>query len=84
MVLRHRRQAGRQELRESGLLNQNLAPLVLMNMGIPGPWHIIHSTPDMVSLYEYPMALAPTTAVPIFIVINGVIINYLLSQKQKR
>ena len=57
--------------------------LVLMNMGIPGPLHIIHSTPDMVSLYEYPMALAPTTVVPIFIVTNGFIVVYVLNQKQK-
>ncbi len=57
------------------------ATLVLMNLGIPGPWHIIHSTPDMVSMYEYPMALAPTVVVPIFIVINGFIINYVLSHK---
>ncbi len=54
--------------------------LVLMNLGIPGPWHIIHSTPDMVSIFEYPMALAPTVVVPIFIVVNGFIINYLLSR----
>lgn len=52
--------------------------LILMNMGIPGPWHIIHSTPDMVSLYEYPMALAPTLVVPVFITINGFVVVYAL------
>lgn len=52
--------------------------LIVMNMGIPGPWHIIHSTPDMVSLYEYPMALAPTLIVPVFITINGFVIEYAL------
>ena len=55
--------------------------LVLMNLGIPGPWHIIHSTPDMVSMFEYPMALAPTVVVPIFITLNGFIINYVMSRK---
>ncbi len=55
--------------------------LVLMNLGIPGPWHIIHSTPDMVSLFEYPMAVAPTVVVPIFVVVNGFLINFVLSRK---
>ena len=55
--------------------------LVLMNLGIPGPWHIIHSTPDMVPMFEYPMALAPTVVVPIFISLNGFIINYVMSRK---
>lgn len=54
---------------------------VLMNLGIPGPWHIIHSTPDMVSMFEYPMALAPTVVVPIFITLNAFIINYVMSRK---
>ena len=54
--------------------------LIVMNLGIPGPWHIIHSTPDMLSLYEYPMALAPTSVVPIFIVLNGFVIDYVLRQ----
>ena len=52
---------------------------VLMNLGLPGPWHVIHSTPDMVSMFEYPMALAPTVVVPIFVAINGFIISFLLT-----
>lgn len=52
--------------------------LILMNMGIPGPWHIIYSTPDMVSLYEYPMALAPTSIVPVFITFNAFVVEYAL------
>ncbi len=55
--------------------------VVLMNLGIPGPWHIIHSTPDMVSMFEYPMAVAPTVVVPIFVAINGFIITYVMSRK---
>lgn len=55
--------------------------LVLMNLGIPGPWHIIHSTPDMVSMFEYPMVLAPTVVVPIFITLNGFIIYHVMSRK---
>ncbi len=55
--------------------------LIIMNLGIPGPWHIIHSTPDMLSLYEFPMVLAPTSIVPVFTVINGFVVNYVLSQK---
>jgi len=28
--------------------------LVIINMGVPGPWHVFHSTPDMMSMFEYP------------------------------
>jgi hypothetical protein len=56
---------------------------VLMNLGIPGPWHIIHSTPDMVSMFQFPMALAPTVVVPIFIAINAFIINYVMGRKRE-
>lgn len=58
--------------------------LVVINLGIPGPWHIIHSTPDTVSMLEYPMAVASTVVVPIFVVINVFIINYVLSLKAIR
>jgi hypothetical protein len=57
---------------------------VLMNLGIPGPWHIVHSTPDMVSMFEYPMAIAPTVVVPIFIAINAFVIIYLLTSENRR
>jgi len=56
--------------------------LVIINMGVPGPWHLFHSTPDMFSMFEYPMVLAPTVVVPIFVVINGFIINYVLTKIQ--
>ncbi len=56
--------------------------VVLMNLGIPGPWHIIHTTPDMVSMFQYPMALAPTAVVPIFVVINSLIVNYVLTHNE--
>jgi len=55
--------------------------VVLMNLGIPGPWHIVHSTPDMVSMFEYPMALAPTVVVPIFVSLNGFIVSYAMSRR---
>lgn len=57
---------------------------VLMNLGIPGPWQIIHTTPDMVSMFEYPMALAPTVVVPIFITINAFVISFLLTHNDER
>ena len=58
--------------------------VVLMNLGIPGPWHIIHTTPDMVSMFQYPMALAPTAVVPIFVVINSFIVNYVLTHNKAK
>ncbi len=37
----------------------------------------------MVSMFQFPMALAPTLVVPIFITINGFIINHLMGRKGK-
>ena len=44
--------------------------LVLMNLGLPGVMQVIDESPSMVSIFEFPMALAPTLVVPIFAVIN--------------
>lgn len=45
---------------------------VLMQMGLPGPLYTFDSTPDARALFEFPMALAPTLIVPLFIFTNGV------------
>lgn len=47
------------------------APL-LMQMGLPGPLYTWTSAPDARALFEFPMVLAPTLIVPIFIFTNAV------------
>ncbi len=43
---------------------------VLLQMGLEGPWHLFKETPTIVTIFEFPMALAPTLVVPMFIVVN--------------
>lgn len=45
---------------------------ILMQLGLPGPLHILTSTPDARALFEYPMVLGPTLVVPVFITINAI------------
>lgn len=47
------------------------APL-LMQLGLPGPLHIFTGTPDARELFAYPMVLAPTLIVPLFITMNSI------------
>lgn len=44
--------------------------LVLIQMGLPGPWHTFADTPTIVTIFEFPMALALTVVVPIFVLMN--------------
>jgi len=44
---------------------------VLMQMGLPGPLQLFTSAPDANALFDYPMVLAPTLIVPLFITMNG-------------
>ena len=45
------------------------APIVAQ-MGLPGVFFNITETPTMVTLYEFPMVLAPSLVVPIFVTLN--------------
>ncbi len=53
------------------------APLI-MQLSLPGPWYIFQSLPDGLALLEFPMVLAPTLVVPIFILINAIAAYHLL------
>ena len=46
------------------------APL-LMQMGLPGPLYTFTTSPDARALFEFPMVLAPTLVVPLFIFTNA-------------
>lgn len=44
--------------------------LVLLQMGLPGPWMHFDETPGISTIFEFPMALAPTVVVPLFVMVN--------------
>jgi hypothetical protein len=44
--------------------------LVLLQMGLPGPWLTFNAEPSITTIFTYPMALAPTLVVPIFVILN--------------
>ncbi len=48
--------------------------VVLLQVGLEGPWQIFNETPSIITIFEFPMALAPTLVVPIFIVVNLLVV----------
>jgi hypothetical protein len=44
--------------------------LVLMQMGLPGAWRVFTDSPTIATIFKFPMALAPTVVVPIFVMMN--------------
>jgi hypothetical protein len=44
--------------------------MLLINVGLPGAMYMIAETPSLKTIFELPMALAPTLVVPIFVMIN--------------
>ena len=43
---------------------------VLLQLGLPGPLRVFDSVPTAEAVYAFPMALAPTMAVPTFVLLN--------------
>lgn len=46
------------------------AGMILMNFSLPGPLYLIEESPSLRSIFEFPMVMAPTIVVPIFVIIN--------------
>ena len=44
--------------------------MILMNVGLPGALYMIEESPSLKTIFEFPMALAPTLVVPIFVMVN--------------
>ena len=44
--------------------------MVLLQMGLAGPWQTFTDAPTITTIFEFPMALAPTVVVPIFVMTN--------------
>ena len=54
----------------------------LINLGLKGPMYYINETPSTATIFDFPMALAPTVVVPIFVMVNLFVAIRLL-QKSK-
>ena len=44
--------------------------MALINVGLPGAMYMIEESPSLKTIFELPMALAPTLIVPIFAIVN--------------
>jgi hypothetical protein len=59
--------------------------MILINTGLPGPLFIYDGNPGISTIFEFPMALAPTVVVPLFIIVSAVVlaIEFGLIKKDK-
>lgn len=55
-----------------GFLIIFLAGPLLIQLGLPGPLHVITSQPDGRALLEFPMVWAPMVVVPVFMIMNAI------------
>lgn len=53
---------------------------IIGQMGLPGVFHSIDETPSMVTLLEFPMVLAPSLVVPLFVMMNMFVAIRLIEQ----
>jgi len=44
--------------------------MILINVGLPGAMYMIEEPLSLKTIFEFPMALAPTLVVPIFVMVN--------------
>lgn len=56
--------------------------ILLINAGLPGPMYMIEEFPSLATIFEMPMALAPTLVVPIFIMVNFLVAVRLMRRKR--
>ena len=56
--------------------------LVLSNLGLPGIMHMVDETLSLISIFDFPMVLALTLVVPIFVVINLLVAIRLLTNQK--
>jgi len=57
--------------------------LVLINVGLPGAMYMIEESPSLKTIFELPMALAPTLVVPIFAMVNLLVALRLIKRQQR-
>ena len=44
--------------------------VVLINLGLPGIMHMVDESPSIITIFDFPIALALTIVVPIFVTVN--------------
>lgn len=59
-----------------------IAPLgmTFINMGLPGIFNVVEESPGMESIFQFPMVLAPTFVVPVFVVVNLLVVVRLIKR----
>ncbi|TQV83691.1 hypothetical protein [Denitrobaculum tricleocarpae] len=70
--------AGRGGISRRGFLLWNLVGVlvivpsapILLQLGLPGPFHVFTDLPDARAVYSYPMSIAPMIGVPLFVLVN--------------
>ena len=57
--------------------------VALINVGLPGAMYMIEESPSLKTIFEFPMALAPTLVVPIFAMVNLFVALRLIKRQQE-
>jgi len=47
---------------------------IVIKLALPGPWQVFAAEPSIMTLYDFPMALAPTLVVPILVMLNLLVV----------
>ncbi|MEM9422541.1 MAG: hypothetical protein AAF986_08560, partial [Pseudomonadota bacterium] len=55
--------------------------VVLLQMGLAGPWQVFTASPTIATIFEYPIVLAPTVTVPIFVIVNLLVATRIAERK---
>ena len=56
--------------------------MLLINVGLPGAMLMVHEFPGLETIFKFPMALAPTLVVPLFVMVNLFVALRLIKRKQ--
>ncbi len=57
--------------------------IILMQAGLPGPIQFFTESPTIAAIFEFPMVLAPTIIVPIFVMTNLFVARHLLASSRE-
>lgn len=53
---------------------------VLLQLGLPGPFHVFEASPDARAVFTYPMSIAPMIGVPLFVLVHACVAWRLLER----
>ena len=58
--------------------------MAFINLGLPGAMYMIEESPSLKTIFEFPMALAPTLVVPIFAMVNLFVVLRLMKRLREK